>query len=651
MIRSLGSVAAAILAAAVATDAAAAERLPDWVPASDPRYRSEAADVPAVVLLREREILVDSRGRTQTRERMAIRCLTTACGEFAIVRVPYLRGTQSVSDFRLFLADPGGEVRVLGKKDVIDAALDPDDLYDESRIVFLSARLEVAPGSIIASEWTRRDSYAFPQHFVALQDRLPVVRVRCSVVIPEGWRVDAVTFNHPALEAHAAGPRTTWETGGLPYRPDEPLAPPASSVAPRLALSVHAASGYEGGIPAFRSWDDTGRWTSTLFEPAAAPEDAVASRMRELTVKSAGPRERFEAAARLVQGLTYVSIQMELGRGGGYRPRPAAETLRRGYGDCKDKVTLLRALLRASGIPTRPVLVSSRDPGSVRREFPSPFWFDHVIVAVAGIETRKGEPVVDVPGVGPHLLFDPTDPFTPPGQLPETLWGGLGLAAAPEASTLVTIPAGQTRLERRMTGEVASDGSFRAHLLEAGSGSSAESLRSLSRRATRDEVVRGVEGWVARSLPGVHVERVDLGQSPEGPSLDVIFSGRLPGWQDSGKLAVLRAVLIPWRGLPSLSSPSRRSPVLFRPRSFTAEYRLRLPARFSVSELPPPVRIERAFGFYSMKAEEIDGTLVVTQELQLRGATVPVELFAEARDFVRTILSSSDGLVVLKRTW
>lgn len=640
-----------MLAAALVATAAAAERLPDWVPPADPAYRPESVDVPAVVLFHEREILVDRSGSSETRERMALRCLTTACGEFAIARVPYLRGTQSVSDFRLFLSDPGGAVRVMRKKDVVDAAVDPDDLYDESRIAILSARREVVPGSIFASEWTRKDSNAFPQVFVVLQDRLPVLKVRCTVVLPGGWTVEGMTFNHPTLEARVAGPRTSWEAVGIAYRPDEPLAPPASSIAPELALTIHPAPGQEVGIPAFRSWEETGRWTSALFEPAAAPEKTVASRMRELAAKSGGPRERFEAAARFVQGLTYVSIQMDLGRGGGYRPRPAAETLRRGYGDCKDKVTLLRSLLAAAGIATRPVLVFSRDAGSVRREFPSPLWFDHVIVAVAGVEPRKGEPVVDAPGTVPLLLFDPTDPFTPPGQLSETLWGGLGLVASPEASALVTIPAGQTRVTRRVNGELASDGSFRARLVETGSGSSAESLRALSRRATRDETVRAVEAWMARSLPGVRMDGVDLSETPEGPSLEVNFSGRLPGWQDIGKIAVLRAVLIPLRGLPSLSTQARRSPVLFRPRSFAAEYRLRLPTRFSVSELPPPVKVERPFGRYAMKVEEGEGSLVVSQEMQLTGGTVPLERFAEARDFVQTILSSSDGLVVLKRAW
>ncbi len=650
MTRLVRSAASAAVALTLATAARAAEKLPDWVPAPDPAYRPEAADVPAVVLLREREVLVDRNGGTETRERVAMQCLTTACGEHAVVRVPYLRGTQSVTELRVVLASPGQAARGLGRKDVVDASSDPDDLYDESRVALLSARRDVVPGTIVASEWVRRDAHPFPQDLVDLQDRLPVLKVRCSVVLPEGWSVEAVTLNRPALEARVAGPRTTWEAAGLTYRPDEPLAPSVDSATPSLALTIRPPSGREGAMPAFRTWDDVGRWSSTLLEPAAAPEETVTAHMRQLTATAVTPRERFEAAARFVQELTYVSIQLDLARGGGYRPRAAAETLRRRYGDCKDKVTLLRGLLRAAGIATRPVLVSARDPGSIRRELPALFWFDHVILAVAGLETREGEPVVDLPGAGPHLLFDPTDPSTPPGQLPEALWGGLGLATASDASALVTLPSGRARLARRVSVEVAADGTFKGRLVETGSGSSSEGLLRLARRATPDGS-RAIEEWIARSLPGARLESVELGRGPEGPTVELRLSGRLPGWQDTGKLAVLRTVLVPWRGLPALSSPTRRSPVVFRPRSFTAEYRLRLPASLSVSELPPAVRVERPFGLYTMKTEELEGAVVVTQDLQLTGGTVPAERFAEARDFVRSVLSSSDAQAVLKRSW
>ena len=41
----------------------------------------------------------------------------------------------------------------------------------------------------------------------------------------------------------------------------------------------------------------------------------MTARLRELAAKATTPRETFEAAARFVQSLTYVSIQLDLGHG------------------------------------------------------------------------------------------------------------------------------------------------------------------------------------------------------------------------------------------------------------------------------------------------------------------------------------------------
>jgi transglutaminase-like putative cysteine protease len=60
--------------------------------------------------------------------------------------------------------------------------------------------------------------------------------------------------------------------------------------------------------------------------------------------------------------------------------------LQNGFGDCKDKPTLLEALLRAADIPSYPVLINScrkLDP-----DVPSPSQFDHEITAV---RLGKGE--------------------------------------------------------------------------------------------------------------------------------------------------------------------------------------------------------------------------------------------------------------------
>ncbi len=108
-------------------------------------------------------------------------------------------------------------------------------------------------------------------------------------------------------------------------------------------------------------------------------------------------------------------------------PAPASEVLRDAYGDCKDKHTLLAALIDAAGLQASAVLINSQikiDP-----EFPSPSQFDHVITRahVAGQDVwldstpevapfrmlsyalRKKQALVTETGAGSHLEETPAD--------------------------------------------------------------------------------------------------------------------------------------------------------------------------------------------------------------------------------------------------
>jgi tetratricopeptide (TPR) repeat protein len=73
----------------------------------------------------------------------------------------------------------------------------------------------------------------------------------------------------------------------------------------------------------------------------------------------------------------YVGIDFGIGR---YQPHSAAEVLANQYGDCKDKDTLLEALLRSRGFSTAPALVGAGI--APVPEVPSPAVFNHVITTV-----------------------------------------------------------------------------------------------------------------------------------------------------------------------------------------------------------------------------------------------------------------------------
>jgi tetratricopeptide (TPR) repeat protein len=74
----------------------------------------------------------------------------------------------------------------------------------------------------------------------------------------------------------------------------------------------------------------------------------------------------------------YVSLSFGVGR---YQPHAAADVLHNGYGDCKDKHTLLASLSESIGLRASAALINSSV--AVDPDFPSPSQFDHVMTRVS----------------------------------------------------------------------------------------------------------------------------------------------------------------------------------------------------------------------------------------------------------------------------
>ena len=109
-------------------------------------------------------------------------------------------------------------------------------------------------------------------------------------------------------------------------------------------------------------------------------------------------------------------------------PEYPSETLRRRFGDCKDKSTLLVAALRASGIDAYLALLSAGDDEDVSPELPGFGMFDHAIVYVPGV---RG---------GADLWIDATAEYARVGTLPAQDSNRLALIIRPGTSALTRTP-------------------------------------------------------------------------------------------------------------------------------------------------------------------------------------------------------------------
>jgi len=131
-------------------------------------------------------------------------------------------------------------------------------------------------------------------------------------------------------------------------------------------------------LSSFTDWQEIATWYAKLQSGRAVPDDAIRKKASELTQSATTPDEKTRRLYNFVaQNIRYVSLSFGVGR---LQPHAASEVLQNGYGDCKDKHTLLQAMLAAEDIKSYPVLIHS--DRKLEEDVPSPAQFDHVITVV-----------------------------------------------------------------------------------------------------------------------------------------------------------------------------------------------------------------------------------------------------------------------------
>src|SRR5262245_21228188 len=348
-----------------AVAAAKSDDTPAWLrQAASITVPTYGKDVHAVTLHNESRKTVEEDGRITTVTSYAVRILTREGRRYAEAAEGYNNGTGKIKDMRAWLIRPSGEVRAYGKKETGDVALVDNDIYNEYRIKVISASDEADAGCVFGYEIVTEEREVHSQFIWQFQSLNPVVMSRVTVTLPQGWRADAITFNHDKIAPAVSGNSYTWELRDLPPIEAEP-ASPVSKLNPRVAVNIFPPEGKTTMLRSFASWKDVSRYSSELSDPQAAFNEQIAARARELTAGAKTEFERIEAISRYAQWVNYISIQIDVGRGGGYRPHAAVDVFNKNYGDCKDKANLMRAMLKSLGVESYPVVIYSGDPNSV----------------------------------------------------------------------------------------------------------------------------------------------------------------------------------------------------------------------------------------------------------------------------------------------
>lgn len=474
-------------------------------------------------------------------------------------------------------------------------------------------------------------------HF--FQEEIPRIDSRYTLVLPEALLARKPLYFNPLRTDGIVIARSDRSAGAdhiiefraenVPRLDPEPGMPGFAEVAPYVHVST------------YKTWEDVAIWYQGLVAEQLQPSPEISRAAREAVAKIPPSDERARIAAIynfVVRKTRYVGLEFGIH---GYKPYKVAQIYQRKFGDCKDKASLLKVMLKEVGIDSTLVLARTRRGGSIAPEPASLSVFDHAIVYIPKFDlyldgTAEFSGSIELPTQDQDIMVLVVSDPRPP-------WNGKGhLARTP------VLPAPHSTVARRIDVKLAPDGSAQVHDDLKISGQPAERWRE-HYQSVGEQRERYEKAW-NEAYPGSKAVRVEF---PGLSNLEQPVMARgdfeIPAWgrrqgssgQDKGDL-VLRplgrdADLL--RNYARLSQ-RRHDLILGFPWVNQEQVTLTLPASLHVRRLPEARHIRSAFGQFEMIATQSGNTVVVKALLRIDRHRVQKDEYAEFRRFCTEVDSA-----------
>ncbi len=408
----------------------------------------------------------------------------------------------------------------------------------------------------------------------------------------------------------------------------EPESPPAIEQEPYIEVS------------AFDQWPQFAHWYQGLIRETFVMDRSLRQTTARLVRGLKTEKQKVEAIySYVIRNTHYVALEFGIH---GYRPYPVSEVFRRRFGDCKDKASLLVAMLAQVGIPADIVLVRTRELGLVSTRLPVVGDFDHAIAYVPSLGwyldgTAEYNGAQELPGSDQHALVfriplgrdlraDGLDPKPEPKQMAQHL------IAAPVVTPFA--PPARNLVDKVLTGNLRRNGTLKFEQQWSLLGQDAPYFRHAMQLAGRRAGV--LQAMLRGSSPGLVVHHASANNANHyDRPLEITFSGKIPNFARPAPEGLrLPRQITPVSWLPRMAPlETRTMPVsIGSPQDLRETMVLQLP-QGDIPTLPSPLHLQTPFGDFSFLATWTNGNLMVKSDLKTLRAIIPVAEYPEFRRF------------------
>ncbi len=592
--------------------------------------------------------------------------------KFGKVSIPYTRGNDDITIHHAQTLTPDGRAVDLDQRSIVKNIPPPSaveaGLFVDARLMHFSMP-EMSDGCIIDYAYSSNNRGHLMQgefwHQVYFQASEPVRHYRFTIHAPKKKTVyyqinsPQVVGVEPTITETRYTRTYTFEMRDVPPLREEAFMPAVED----LAYSIN--------ITSLDSWDKLMEWYGTLIREQDYLTPEIERKTKALLRGAWSRKEKIKRLYEYVAtNIDYVGIELGIWA---IKPHSAPEIFKEGYGDCKDKTTLLSTMLSAVGIQSYPVLISAGESSKVIREIPSLSYFNHMILAV------------EENGNGGLIWLDATAETCAFGDLPASDQDRWALIVNPD---FLMKKRGEVEQRRTSTAiEVASSseeiGGMREQLYRFAKSPTIEAAANLKDVETRIQVEDDLSVKVTQTLTVTGAFNTKLRSqlkytNPDEQSkflheymelddrakLEKVSISKLNAMEDKLKIVltwwcedylfaigqqyVLELPLVKHPYAALLSEENRTHPVVLgKAITFEDEVIVNLPSLFSVDSVPEDREIHNRVGSIQLEYTKSKRKMMMKQALRFHRPTVSVNDILDLKALVRQASNKGTKRVLL----
>ena len=503
-----------------------------------------------------------------------------------------------------------------------NAADDPSSSVYTSARVFYVRFPRLNPGDVVELQYRVEDiapRNVFADYFgevVYMQSAEPIARSEYVLITP---KARAFYFNR---QPHVPGLVQSKQEQGdtliykflatnVPQIDSESAQPPYPEILGHVNVST------------FRTWEEMATWYWGLVKDQFIPDDEVRRRVEELAHGLTDDRAKAKAVYDyVVQKTRYVALEFGIM---GFKPYRCSQIFARGFGDCKDKATLIVTMLKQLGIPATIVIVRTGMKGLVEDYPASLAPFDHAIAYVPSLD----------------LYLDGTAEYTGSTELPAMDRGAVALQINEGNAKLVHLPdppPSDSVSSANVDAVVGADGGAQVEWQVAVNGVDASRWRvSFHADATRKE---RVQNYLGNLLPGFQVTQLDAGNFEDvekAVSMDV--HGKTPQFArlENGTMSIPLGPA-PYFVKEFAPISTRQLDLRFGAQTTSREeWTVHLPPGARVKSSPSPSQGSTPFGSFNVEVEATTGMVRVKTTITKTRSRIAAADYPAFQSFCETV--------------